>query len=237
MRNCEKHTSEPIVKTFMDAPSSKTLLLSPSTALLFLITCLLTYLAGGMALQSHAGIFGIFLSQLFFLFLPCVIFSLSRGLPLDEWSDWNSPTFYEITLVIFITLSLSIASDLLISLQSKIWPIPESIQNFYQSLIKIDSFPEAIFKILILAVTPAFAEEIFFRGVLQTSWTQRFGKGWGIVWTSLAFAFAHGNPWYFHFYFILGFFLGRLKELRGSLWLPITAHFVNNAWTLFDAWR
>lgn len=116
--------------------------------------------------------------------------------------------------------------------QEVLWPFPESFKNRYHSLLQIRSVAEGIAKMGILAATPAFLEEIFFREILQNSWVAHFGKKGGLVLTALFFALAHGHFLLIHFYFILGLYFGYLKEWKGSLWLPIIAHFLNNMWTL-----
>ncbi|MFO1518102.1 MAG: type II CAAX endopeptidase family protein [bacterium] len=209
--------------------------LSWRTTLLFFAAVLLVYLVAGVFLQSAFGLRGIFFNQIAFLLFPSLWISYAKSVSLFEWPLWRRPPWTSWVLTILGMLFLSFAVDRMIELQNKFWPLPDRVQNFYEDLVVIHSWKEALGKSLVLAFTPAFAEEIFFRGVLQPNWVRRFGKKGGIALTALAFAIAHGNPWYFHFYFLLGLFLGFLLEWRGSLWLPITAHLVNNLWTLFSS--
>src|SRR4030095_7781939 len=190
------------------------------------------YLASGLFLQKNLGLLGIFLNQTLFLFLPSVWIASSFEAPWEEWEIWKRPSLREIVLVVALTLVVSTAIDLLVYLQDSFWPLPDTVERFYEDLVTFKGAWESPLKIVVLAVTPAFAEEIFFRGILQPSWTHRFGNGVGLVLTALAFAFAHGNPWHFHFYFILGLYLGWLLKWRDNLWLPILAHLVNNLWAL-----
>jgi len=215
----------------MEQPPGR-LILPAKTALFFFAGALLLYLAAGLFLQKNLGLLGIFLNQALFLFLPVVWISGSRGCPIEGWPQWLRPTFREIAQVVVLTLLVSLSIDLLVSLQDSVWPLPEEVERFYEKLVRIDSRWEIPLKILVLSLTPALAEEIFFRGVLQPSWVNRFGRLGGLCLTSLAFAFAHGNPWHFHFYFVLGLYLGWLLEWRGKLWLPVLAHLVNNLWAL-----
>jgi CAAX protease family protein len=217
----------------MEIQTAPAPILPARTALLFFSGLLLLYLIAGLFLQNALGLLGIFLNQILFLFLPTVWLSHAWGISLDEWPAWKRPGLRKLLLVAALTVALSFAIDQLVSFQERFWPSSPDLDRFYNQLVAIQSKTEGLLKLLILAVTPAFAEEIFFRGLLQPSWTARFGKKLGVVFTSLAFALAHGNPQHFHFYFLLGLFLGGIYEWQGSLWLPILAHFVNNSCALF----
>ena len=77
---------------------------------------------------------------------------------------------------------------------------------------------------------PAIGEELIFRGYLQQKLAKRFGDmNASIFLTAFLFSLIH-----FHFdglipRFVLGILLGYLFYWGRSLWLPILAHFVNNA--------
>ncbi|GEM_PF-2484512 len=158
--------------------------------------------------------------------------SYVHAAPLWGWPTWKFPRVKDIFLTFLGMLLISLFIDYGISWQDYRYPPPPQFQAAYQALIQISSLQEALLKIFVLALTPAFIEEILFRGILQPNWISQFGKTYGVIFTSLAFALAHGNFRYFHFYFILGLFLGIVLEWRGSLWLPVIAHFTNNLWTL-----
>ena len=218
----------------MDPESNpKTLILSAKASFLFFILIMLAYLASSFFLASYLGLSGIFISQVGFLLLPIFIISLLYRCPLYDWPEWKKPSFFLVLLTIAGMVGVTYSIDFLMSLQQKIWPLPKFIEEFFTDLILIRSWKEAIVKGFILAITPAFCEEVLFRGMLQTSWTHRFGKKWGIIFTGFAFAVAHTNPWHFHFYLTLGIILSLLMEWKKSLWIPIIAHATNNLFTLF----
>jgi uncharacterized protein len=83
--------------------------------------------------------------------------------------------------------------------------------------------------IFMIAILPAFAEEILFRGVLA-----RLFKDWtnnvhvAVFLSSFIFAAIHLQFYGFLPRFLLGMALGYLFFWSGSLWLPIAAHFANN---------
>jgi membrane protease YdiL (CAAX protease family) len=84
--------------------------------------------------------------------------------------------------------------------------------------------------IFIIAALPAVSEELIFRGIFQKILSNILRSGHLAVWIA-AFVF---SAVHFQFYgfiprFILGILYGYLFLWSRSLWLPILAHFVNNA--------
>ena len=116
-------------------------------------------------------------------------------------------------------------------------PFPEWLLKFdvnseaiVTAFLQMDTIWDLFYTILVIAVVPAIGEELLFRGYLQ----QKLGN-WlsnphtAILITAFLFSAIH-----FHFQgmiprFALGVLLGYLFYWSNSLWLPILAHFVNNA--------
>jgi uncharacterized protein len=87
-----------------------------------------------------------------------------------------------------------------------------------------------VFNIIILAVIPAIGEELIFRGVFQKIFCNLFKSGHLAIWlTAFAFSALHFQFFGFLPRFILGLVFGYLYYWGGTLWLPVIAHFVNNA--------
>ncbi len=213
--------------------NSKTSLeVSAKTSFFFFASVMLIYFIAGAFIQTSLGLLGIFLNQILLVGTPVALVSYMKGVDLLHWPAWKNPGLKAILISLLGICVLSLAIDQLILLQDKYFPPPPQIEMFFEELTAIRSWKEGIVKVIALAITPALCEEIFFRGLLLPSWSKKFGWVLGNVFTSLAFAIAHGNLLYFHFYFILGFYLGWLLRWKNSLWLPIIAHFANNAWTL-----
>jgi len=88
--------------------------------------------------------------------------------------------------------------------------------------------------IFILAVLPAITEELLFRGVLQRIFYGFFRSPHPAIWvTSFLFSFIHLQFYGFLPRLILGLTFGYLYYWSRSLWLPMLAHFVNNAVPVF----
>lgn len=86
-----------------------------------------------------------------------------------------------------------------------------------------------LLNIFMVAILPAFAEEILFRGALAglfKDWTKNVHLA--VFLSAFIFAAIHMQFYGFLPRFILGTALGYLFFWSGSLWLPIAAHFTNN---------
>ena len=99
-----------------------------------------------------------------------------------------------------------------------------------EAFLKMSTYWDLLFTLLVVAVVPAIGEELLFRGYLQ----QKFGKWFGNIHTSILITAFLFSAIHFHFQgiiprFVLGVLLGYLFYWSQSLWLPILAHFINNA--------
>ncbi len=84
--------------------------------------------------------------------------------------------------------------------------------------------------LLVIALIPALGEELLFRGLLQRllgEWTRNIHAG--VILTAFIFSALHLQFFGFLPRFLLGLMLGYLLEITQNLWIPIFAHFVNNA--------
>jgi membrane protease YdiL (CAAX protease family) len=87
--------------------------------------------------------------------------------------------------------------------------------------------------IIVIAGMAALGEEIFFRGVLQSIFERYIGNKHVAIWIAAAvFSFIHFQFYGFFPRMFLGAFFGYLYVWFRSIWIPIAAHFFNNAWTL-----
>lgn len=135
-------------------------------------------------------------------------------------------------LIIFCSLPLVGA----LSEWNTSWPIPQSLRDLEESLAeqtkRLLDMPDigAMFlNLFMLALLPAIAEEVLFRGVVQRILTQMVKNGWvaaiitGIIFSVIHFQFLGFMP-----RFLLGFLMGAIYFVTGNLWLPIAGHFLNN---------
>jgi len=84
--------------------------------------------------------------------------------------------------------------------------------------------------LLLIGVFAAFSEEFFFRGVLQQSLSEMVKNKHAAVWiTAFLFSVMHLQFYGFFPRLVLGVLLGYLFLYGRNLWIPIAAHFFNNA--------
>jgi membrane protease YdiL (CAAX protease family) len=107
----------------------------------------------------------------------------------------------------------------------------EAKQNDYlKKILVMDSPVDLVNMLVVLALLPAVAEELFFRGILQRIFIQMTRRPWiGIIITSIVFSALHGQFLGFIPRMVLGMVLGALYWYSGSLYPGMLAHFLNNA--------
>ncbi|MBJ6145855.1 CPBP family intramembrane metalloprotease [Hymenobacter sp. BT559] len=87
--------------------------------------------------------------------------------------------------------------------------------------------------LLVIAVIPAIAEELVFRGVIQRNLVRWFNSKHVGVWlTAALFSAVHLQFFGFVPRFLLGLILGYLYEWSGNILVPMAAHFTQNAFQL-----
>lgn len=84
--------------------------------------------------------------------------------------------------------------------------------------------------LIMIALLPAIGEELIFRGIFQRILTKMFSSGHAAVLvTAFVFSAIHFQFYGFIPRFILGIVFGYLFLWSGTIWLPVIAHFINNA--------
>ena len=103
-------------------------------------------------------------------------------------------------------------------------------EHLTDSFLKMETPGDMVFNVILIGLIPAIGEELFFRGVLQRIFGELFkNKHWSVWITAVIFSAVHLQFFGFVPRLLLGAMLGYLFLWSGSLWLPIIAHFVNNA--------
>ncbi|MCH7800583.1 MAG: CPBP family intramembrane metalloprotease [Chloroflexi bacterium] len=99
-------------------------------------------------------------------------------------------------------------------------PVPEELQRggaFYRLLTA-----------LAIAGLVPFVEEIFFRGFLFQGLASRYGVIWGAVFSAAVFAVAHLSIGTMIPIFMIGVLFAALYARTRSLWMPMSAHVIQN---------
>ena len=112
----------------------------------------------------------------------------------------------------------------------KLRAIEKEGDKLMEQFLTMKSSFDLLKMLFVVAVIPAFAEEFFFRGVIQRLMIQISKRPWlGILIASIIFSAMHGLYLGFLPRVLLGIMLGALCWYSGSLWPGIVAHFLNNA--------
>lgn len=106
-----------------------------------------------------------------------------------------------------------------------------------QSLMGGSSVWDLIIGILIMGCLTGFAEELFFRGGLQTLLVRLLRNPHVAVW-SAAFIFSAVHLQFYGFVprLFMGAFFGYLMWYGRSIWLPMAAHALNNSLVVLNNW-
>lgn len=106
----------------------------------------------------------------------------------------------------------------------------EEATRLTEAFLEGSSMTSLLTNIFIVALLPALGEELFFRGIMQKLFSQMIKNNHAAIFiTSFIFSAIHLQFYGFLPRMVLGIFLGYLLVWSGSLWLPILAHFINNA--------
>ena len=99
-----------------------------------------------------------------------------------------------------------------------------------EAFLAMNSMGDLLINLFLIALIPAIGEELLFRGVLQQLFAKWTGKIHLAIFIS-AFLFSAIHIQFFGFLprFVLGLILGYMFCWSKNLWLPILAHFTNNA--------
>jgi hypothetical protein len=177
------------------------------------------------------------------LLLPAVIYlwlctpDIKAGTGFHKMSNYL-PVVLSAILVVLAQPLIGWASEInsYLSLPKGLSSIENWMQNaetqgemITEAFLSTTSAGGLLVNIFMIAILPAFAEEILFRGVLANlfkDWTKNVHVA--VFLSSFIFAAIHMQFYGFLPRFLLGMALGYLFFWSGSLWLPVAAHFTNN---------
>src|SRR5664279_88677 len=160
-----------------------------------------------------------------------------------KFTEFKIPQFKEIGLVIILTFCVfpitSFTGQLNSSMHLPVWlsgvehwmtDMETNADTTTDLLIVSKSFGVMMLNLLTFGLIAAVAEELIFRGVFQKIFYNIFKSGHVAIWiTAFIFSAIHFQFYGFIPRFILGLAFGYLFFWSGNLWLPMIAHFVNNA--------
>jgi membrane protease YdiL (CAAX protease family) len=154
---------------------------------------------------------------------------------LDEKPPWK---WFVFSLLLFLALLpglewlVSWNADLNFpaSIKEQFKVYHDNNMKIYAIMLNYNTGIDLTINLLVMALLPAVAEELLFRGLLLRIFKKMFGNIHGAIWlTALVFAFIHMQPYNIVPMVIMAAIFGYAYYFTGSLWVPIGLHFLNNA--------
>ncbi|MCB0533417.1 MAG: CPBP family intramembrane metalloprotease [Saprospiraceae bacterium] len=115
-------------------------------------------------------------------------------------------------------------------------PLPDALRALedqtnesIKGLLQMDNVLELLANLLLIALLPALGEELVFRGIVQQQLMRRMRPWAAILLGAAVFSFIHFQFEGFLPRMLLGVVLGWLYWRSQNIWVPVGAHFVNNA--------
>lgn len=160
-----------------------------------------------------------------------------KFLHLTQKVNWKSA----LLVVLFMIVAIPFI-NLLADLNQRI-VLPEFLSNFEEQmkmmeeqaalqterLLEAHSIGGLLFNIFLVAIIPALGEELFFRGTIQKLFQEWKGKVFAIWIAAFIFSIIHFQFYGFIPRMLIGALFGYLLVWSNTLWIPILAHFTNNA--------
>jgi hypothetical protein len=148
------------------------------------------------------------------LIFLCLIYIIS--IPAMEW-------------LITFNSNLSLP-DSLVGLEQWMKAAEERAAEVTKAFLVMNGIGDLIINLIIIAIIPAIGEELLFRGVLQRQINLWSKNGHLAVWLA-AFIFSAIHLQFYGFLprLVLGALFGYFYLWSNNLWVPIIAHFINNA--------
>ncbi len=164
--------------------------------------------------------------------------NIIRYLYLDKKVQWRTiilTTVIMLSAIPVINLMAHLNSQLNLpeswsALEEWMQRTEEAAKHLTESFLAADDIGGLLFNLFLIAVIPAIGEELLFRGVIQrlfAEWTKN--KHAGIWISAILFSAMHMQFYGFLPRTILGALFGYMLVWSGRMWVPIIAHFVNNA--------
>ena len=183
--------------------------------------------------------------------IPPLVYARVRSKTPFAYLDLKIPkpfSLFLLALAIMICAKPFLEWTIYLNQQMKLPSFFSSIENWMKykeieaeiltkQLLVMSSIEGLVINLIIIAVIPAVGEELIFRGCIQkifTTWTNNYHLG---IWiAAILFSAIHFQFYGFIPRMLLGALFGYLFFFSKSIWIPILAHFFNNASAVIAAY-
>lgn len=170
----------------------------------------------------------VFISQ-FALMLAPTLFLVKRwhSSRVRSYLRLTGGSIVDILLAVLITVSFLPAGNYIAEEFVRQLRIPEKLMEINAEIFTSRSGWEFLWLVVVVCVTPALCEEIFFRGYVQRTF-ERTMDWRSVVLVGVLFGLFHFNPLGLLTLAVLGMLLGYFFYRSRSILPPMAAHFTNN---------
>ncbi|VBB46918.1 Abortive infection protein [uncultured Paludibacter sp.] len=183
------------------------------------------------------------ITAVFFFILPVAFLGYFwYEKPIEAFYLNKMPAIQQITLVVLLMISVQPFINLLAYFNEQIH-LPAALKGLEElfkeyetrageltkEFLNVKTGGGYLFNLFLMALLPAFGEELFFRGAMQNVFSEKFSKITAVWITAVIFSLIHFQMYGFIPRMLLGAMFGYILVWTRTLWLPILAHFVNNA--------
>ena len=191
---------------------------------------------GSTYLTRTLGEAGMLVTEWGLLFLPAILFIWIRGYDLRETLSLRRPTGLALFGGTLVAVGGIPVAWLLAWLQSFVLPIPWELVEGLSGLVIAEDPLRLLWLLVLVALTPAVAEEVVFRGVLLSGTLREARRQPRIPWFAIVlngvlFGLFHVS-FETAFRFLPTAWLGMVLALAvwrsGSIWVGVAMHFLNN---------
>jgi len=167
----------------------------------------------------------LFAPQLVFVLVACVLAFLSRA------SFANRLMLHRLRVPASTLVLLGCGMLGVQGLVDSLAPLfgPQSDQlEFLNDMIREPEAGRAVLVALLVSLVPAFSEELFFRGLVQSRLVAIWPPGAAILLTSVVFALVHFDSQHMIAVLPIGLYLGWAAWRSGTVWTSMLLHGLNN---------
>lgn len=205
---------------------------------------LLTTSSTETAIDAYGSIISLSMAQiisvLILFVLPVLLLSFVYKRDIFGFLNMlKAPSIMQIIMVLALILSSNLFLNYLIEINKmiplneglavKFTALQESTIAMQEKFLAFSNGFEFILILFVMAILPALAEEMYFRGLIEgVLFDLKVGPIHAIFISSLLFAMVHFQFYYLLPLFFMGALLGYVYYRTKNLWLTIIAHFVNN---------
>jgi membrane protease YdiL (CAAX protease family) len=204
---------------------------------------LIVYLAMGLVSRTLIKVspatplgllYALFFSHILGMIAPVMVYIYSKGFSFRETLSLRPVPLPSLLVISGISIVFFVTLHMLQGLMEPLFrPYADDMiayQEFFGGLASASRSPANIFLLLLgVAVIPAVAEEMLFRGLILAGLKNSSTAARAIVLSSLLFGVIHVFPPQVISVSVLGIFFGILLVRTRSIVVTIWSHFLNNA--------